>query len=423
MKMTKILSFVLVLIMIASCFAACGGNDETTKTPEPQIDLTGTYDITMWVSEKEGVDELTQQQIRAFEAANPGIKINATITGVSESQAAGDVLLDVPSAPDIYCFAQDQLARLVQADALLAPNDSIANALRTANDAGSVGAATVGGKLYAYPMTSDNGYFMYYDSSIITNPESLEDIIRDVEAYNEAHPEDKKWIRFGLENGWYVASFFFATGCESVWTTDDEGQFTALHDTFNSEAGLVAMQGMMKLTQSSAYNPKEDTQEGVAVWINGTWNVENAQEELGENFAATDLPSFTVDGKSYHLGSFTGNKLMGVKPQADSKRALVLSLLAQFLTNEQCQLERFESQGWGPSNLNAQQNEAVQADPSLAALALQSAYGQPQCQIAGGWWDLAATLGADAKTAKSVDDLKTALEVYEEAVNALVTAE
>ena len=133
----------------------------------------------------------------------------------------------------------------------------------------------------------------------------------------------------------------------------------------------------------------------------------------------TDLPSFEVDGTSYHLGSYTGNKLMGVKPQSDAKKGAVLSLLAQFLTNEECQMMRYERYQWGPSNLNAQASEAVQANESLAALAKQNAYGQPQGQIHGSWWDIAKLLGADAKNAASEDDLKAALEGYANTVAAL----
>lgn len=426
MKMTKILSLVLAIVMLASCFIAC---NNTTDNNQPEVPdgpanpLAGTYDITMWVSELDGVAELTQSQIRAFEAANPGIKINATITGVTEADAGSQVILDVASAPDIYCFAQDQLARLVQASALAAPSAAVAEEIKAANDKGAVGAGSVAGKLWAYPMTSDNGYYMYYDKSIITNPESLEQIIADVEAYNAANPDSPKWIRFALENGWYTASFFFAAPeggdplCHSNWTTDDAGNFTSVDDNFNSENGLIAMKGMRKLAQSSAYNSDADAYADAAVWINGIWNASTAEEHFGENFAATDLPSFTVDGKSYHLGSFTGNKLMGVKPQADGNRALVLSLLAQYLTGEECQMQRYNEFQWGPSNLNAQASEAVQANPSLAALALQGAYGQAQGNISGGWWDIAKVLGADAKAATSDDDLVTALETYKAAID------
>ena len=416
MKMSKILSLLLVAVMLVACLAACNvNNDGETETEtqapteNPAAGLEGTYKITMWVSEKEGVSAQFQEQIKAFEAMYPGIKIEAAIEGVTEADAGSKVIADVASAPDIYCFAQDQLARLVQAAALATPPSKIAADIKAQNDAGSVAASSVAGTLYAYPMTSDNGYYMYYNKNVITDPENLEQIIKDCEKAGLK-------IRYALENAWYTASFFFATGCVSNWTMDENGEFIAVDDTFNSAAGLAAMKGMQMLAQSPAYDSDADTFADAAVVVTGIWNAEAAETHFGANFAATDLPSFTVDGTSYHLGSYTGNKLMGVKPQTDAKRAAVLALLAQYLTGEECQNQRYESFQWGPSNLKAQQSEAVQANPSLAALALQNANGQPQGQIHGAWWDIAKVLGADAKAATSDADLQTALDGYDAAI-------
>ena len=370
----------------------------------------------MWVSEKEGVTALTQQQIDAFEAANPGIVINATIEGVTEADAGSKVVADVASAPDIYCFAQDQLARLVQAAALAAPGQKAAETIKANNDKGSVAAASVAGTLYAYPMTSDNGYYMYYNTSIISaeDAESMEKIIAACEANNLK-------FRYALENAWYTASFFFATGCHSNWTMDTEGNFVNVDDTFNSAAGLAAMKGMQKLAQSTCYDSNADIFTDAAVVITGIWNAEAAEAHFGANFGATDLPSFEVDGQTYHLGSYTGNKLMGVKPQTDAKKAAVLSLLAQYLTGEECQNQRYEQFQWGPSNINAQNSEAVQSNPSLAALAKQNAFGQPQGQIHGSWWDIAKVLGADARNVNSDADLQTALDNYKKTIDGLFT--
>ena len=421
--MSKILSLLLAVVMIAACFAACETSNgrEETKAPngdQPSAEtnpLAGTYDITMWVSEKEGVADQFKAQIAAFEKANPGIKINAKIEGVTEADAGSKVVADVATAPDIYCFAQDQLARLVQAAALAAPGGDIATAVKTANDAGSVAAASVAGQLYAYPMTSDNGYYLYYDKSIISeeDADSMEAIIAACEANGVK-------FRFALENAWYTASFFFATGCHSNWTMTSEGVFNAVDDTFNSPEGMAAMKGMQKLAQSLAYDSNADIFTDAGAIVTGIWNAGAAADHFGANLGATDLPSFTVDGTSYHLGSYTGNKLMGVKPQTDSKRAAVLSLLAQYLTGEECQSQRFASFEWGPSNLAAQASPAVQANASLAALAKQNAFGQPQGQIHGSWWDIAKVLGADAKNATSDADLQTALDNYDAAIDAVL---
>ena len=425
--MKKIIAMLLALVMILS-LAACGG--KTAETPaapeaaapaapeapaaEPENPLAGTYDITMWVSEVDGMTALTQEMIDAFEAQYEGIVINAQIEGVSEADAGAKVIADVASAPDIYCFAQDQLARLVQAAALAGPAGDVAALIKEQNDAGAVAAGSVAGTLYGYPMTSDNGYYMYYDTSIISeeDAESLEAVIAACEANGVK-------FRYALENGWYTASFFFGAGAHSQWTMDAEGKFTSVDDDFNSELGLIAMKGMEKLAKSPAYDSNADIFTDAGAIVTGIWNANAAAEHFGENLGATDLPSFEVDGTSYHIGSFTGNKLMGVKPQTDSKKGAVLSLLAQFLTNEECQMKRYEKFQWGPSNLNAQASEAVQSNISLAALAKQGAYGQPQGQIHGSWWDIAKLLGADAKAATSEDDLKAALAEYEQTITAL----
>ncbi len=276
--------------------------------------------------------------------------------------------------------------------------------------------ATVGGTIYAYPLTSDNGYYMYYDKSIISEEDakSMEKIIAACEANNVK-------FRYALENSWYTASFFFATGCKSNWSMNEAGEFINVDDTFNSAEGLIAMKGMQKLAQSTAYDSNADVFTDAGVVVTGIWNAEAAQAHFGDKLGAAALPSFEVDGKSYQLGSFSGYKLMGVKPQTDAKKGAVLSLLAQYLTNEKCQLERYEKFQWGPSNKAAQANDAVKANGSLIALNAQNAFAVPQGQIHGSWWDIAKVLGADAKAATSDAELQTALDSYKASVDKLFT--
>ena len=430
--MKKLIALLLALVMVIG-LVACGNNEPAVDPNQGEQqgnnnqpeggeqgeqsgagELAGTYDITMWVSEMDGVAEMTQEMIDAFELAYPGIVINAQIEGVTEADAGSKVVADVASAPDIYCFAQDQLARLVQAAALAGPGGDIAAKIVAENDAGSVAAASVAGTLYAYPMTSDNGYYLYYNTSIISeeDAESMEAIIAACEANGLK-------FRYALENAWYTASFFFATGCHSNWTMNEAGEFTSVDDDFNSAAGLAAMKGMQKLAQSTCYDSNADIFTDAGAIVTGIWNANAAAEHFGDNLGATDLPSFEVDGTSYHLGSYTGNKLMGVKPQTDAKKAIVLSLLAQYLTNEECQNMRYERYQWGPSNLNAQASEAVQSNASLAALAKQNNYGQPQGQIHGSWWDIAKVLGAEAKNAADDAALQAALDNYSATIDGL----
>ena len=82
-------------------------------------------------------------------------------------------------------------------------------------------------------------------------------------------------------------------------------------------------------------------------------------------------------------------------------------------------MARFEAEGWGPSNLEAQASDAVQADEALSALAAQLAYTIPQGQYPDGYWTLATSLGDDVKqgnltTDTSDEDLMAALQTFQD---------
>ena len=381
--------------------------------------IAGTYDATVWVAEN--IVDLTKAQIEQFNATNPyGIVINASVAPVSEADAATLMITDVEAGGDLFCFAQDQFARLVQAGALSELNDLVSAAVEAENAKGVVAAAKSGDTLYAFPLTADNGYYMYYDKSVIPEEDvdSLEALIADCEAA-------QKYFAFEMNtSAWYLASFFFATGCVSEWFTDDDGEFIEVHDTFNSPAGLIAVKGMKKLVDSDFHLSSSSGSafaSNAAVVVTGIWEYENVQSLLGDNMGVADLPSFEVDGVSYHLGSFNGCKLMGVKPQVDPLKAIALQFLAQYLTGYECQMGRFNAVSWGPSNIEAQSSEDVQKNPGLAALLAQSAYSIPQGNIHGSWWDIAKVIGDDVKAATDEAGLQATLDNYQNKIAALFT--
>ncbi|MCR5611985.1 MAG: extracellular solute-binding protein [Clostridiales bacterium] len=417
--MKKFLAIMLVLVMVLA-LAACkkpNVDPNTTKEPEqPSGELAGTYDVTIWCAD--AAQDLFKKQIDDFNKTNTdGIVINAKIQPVSEADAGTNMITDVAAGADIYCFAQDQFARLVQANALDKLGVKAADAVRAANDAGVVAAATAGEDLYAYPMTSDNGYFMYYDKSIIPDEDidSLEKLIADCEA-------KQKYFAFDCANGWYVAGWFFGTGCVSEWKTDADGQFVDVNDNWNSDKGLIAVKGLEKLVKSDFHVNSAKVAEfesNAAVVVSGTWDYEAAKGLLGDNLGVADLPSFTVDGQEYHIGSFNGCKLLGVKPQTDAKKGAAIHKLAAYLTGEKCQQERFETLSWGPSNTAVQGSDAVKQNPGLAALLAQAPYSKPQGQIPDAWWGVAGTIAAEVKEANGEEALKAVIQNYENKCKAL----
>lgn len=440
-KLSRVLAIVMALVMVMS-LAACsnkgGSNDNSTKqstdnkqtdnktdskdNKDPGSDAAATYNynITIWVPE--AAVELTTKQVADFNATNTdGITLNATIEAVSEADSATQMITDVEAGADIFFFAQDQTARLIQAGALSKLGQKAAESVSSANAAGVVTACMSGEDMYCYPLTADNGFFMYYDKSVI--PES------DIDDMTKLIADCEKAGRnfcFELDtSAWYLASFFFGTGCVSEWVTDDDGQFISINDTFNSDKGLAAAKGIYQLITSPAHYSSSAGSEfaaaiPAAIVISGTWDFETVSSILGANLGVADMPSFTADGKSYHLGSFNGCKLLGVKPQTDAAKSACLHKLAQYLVSEQGQMERFNALSWGPANTVDQASPEVQANPGLAALLQQAPYSRPQGQIHGSWWDIGKVIGTDIKESDGSDaGLKAALQKYEDTIAAL----
>ena len=120
------------------------------------------------------------------------------------------------------------------------------------------------------------------------------------------------------------------------------------------------------------------------------------------------------------MSGFGGFKLLGVKPQEDAGKLAVCNALAKFLTSADVQKARYDAVGWGPSNLEAQSSDAVQADPALSALAEQLAYTIPQGNYPGDYWTDATSLGDDVvatgvlSTSSSDDEVKAALATFQD---------
>ncbi len=423
----RVLALIMSTAMIASVLTACGSSDEGTKTEDKAattektedkgsatVDVAGaTGEIKIWVAEK--AVPVTQTKVDEFMAANSDYSgFTVTIEPVGEGDAAGNMITDVEGGADIYGFAQDQIARLVSAGALMPLSGDNATFVTEKNDAGAAGAATVGDTVYAFPITSDNGYFLYYDKSVVKDASTLEGIIADCEAAG-------KGFYMEINGGWYQPAFFFATGCELTYETDNDGNFTACNVSYASDAGVKALKKMVEVAKSPAFNNGSGVSDAAncGAIVDGTWDASAAQALFGDNYACAKLPTFTVDGETFQMSGFGGFKLLGVKPQTDAAKLQVCLALAKFLSDEEVQLARFADPElqWGPSNLVAQQNEAVLANEALSALAEQLVFTIPQGNYPGDYWTLATALG-DSVIAGDYDnssdaDLMAVLESFQ----------
>ena len=385
---------VMGALAAAGALSACGGSSASTaasstaasSTASSAAESWGDVKLTMWGAEED--QTMLREMADAFIEQNAD-KGNVTIDiGVqSEAQAKDTVLADPESAADVFAFADDQLNELVAAGALqevlLNPDD-----IKSRNLAGSVEAASMNGKLYAYPMTADNGYFLYYDSSVL----SADDVQTMDTMLEKAAAAGKKFM-MSMNDAWYIYSFYAGAGLKA--TLADDGLNTVCN--WNEAPGADVTQSILDIAVNPGFKCGADADIVSAIKdgsccaaISGTWNANSAEEAWGDGYAATKLPTYTLDGKQVQMASFSGYKLVGVNPH--SQNVGVAMMLADFITNEDNQNKRFEDRKLGPSNINANASEAVQSAPAIAALAAQSDYATLQ-RVGANYWDSAASLG------------------------------
>ena len=398
--------------------------DPTVAEPgyeDTGVDDAGTYAIKIWCDER--IETQVKTQVSDFVTHFGGkYTINLTVDPVSEGNAATSMTEDVGSGADIFVFAQDQLSKLKTAGALTQVTGAIKNAIVSETEAEGVQAATINNKIWAYPFTSDNGYFMYYDKSVVQQSSigDIELIIKDCQAAS------KKFNYNVFGNGFYSASYFMATGCYSNWVMDATNKFSSFDDNYNSEAGFKAAKGIQYLKANNIFANSDDPSKfgrpknGIGACVTGIWNYQYAYNAIGENLGCAPMPSFTLNGEKIHISSFSGYKLIGVKPQQDAKKVSVCKRLARYLSCEKTQLERFNAVNWGPTNINALANDAVRSHPGLAALRAQKPYSKPQVQCPSSWFSSVSTLAA-AISADSTDaEIWNALQLYQDNLDSLL---
>ena len=407
--MKKQISLALAGAMALS-LAACGGSASTaTSTPEAASAAESTaasteaaaegdvldqaaaaafskdVTLTMWGAEEDQdlLREISDKFIEKY--GNYGGKITINLGAQSESTAKDTVLTDPTAAADVFAFADDQLNELVKAGALQEVQLN-ADDVKNRNTPASVDAATVDGKLYAYPLTADNGYFMFYDKSFFT-----EDDVKSLDTMMEKAAAAGKKVSMDVANGWYLYSFYAGAGLNLGLA--DDGVNTVCN--WNEAPGADVTQAVIDICKNPGFIALKDEEftgklkDGTLVaGVNGTWRANDAAEVWGDNYAACKLPTYTLNGEQVQMASFSGFKLIGVNPHSANVGAAML--LADFVTNEENEGLRFKERTQGPSNINAL---AAASSPALTAVVDQSEYATLQ-RVGGNYWASAETLGS-----------------------------
>ena len=381
--------FPLLLSLWALLLTAACGDQAQPPVPEDG-DAGGTVELTVWGAEED--EALLQELFTSFQSHYAGqADFRITYQPQGESNCKDALLGDLEGGADVFAFADDQVAALAAAGGL----DPIADAaaVRGACLPAAVEAASVGDTLYAYPLTADNGYFLYYNKAYLTQ-EDVQSLDRMLEAAAQAG----KLVSMDWSSAWYVYAFFGNTGLEVGLNQDGLTNYCTWNSSDGPIRGVDVAQAMLDIAASPAFSDRPDVEfldgvrDGTVIaGISGVWNAVAVEEVWGGDMGAAKLPTYTCAGRQVQMASFSGCKLVGVN--AYSEHPDWADRLAQWIASEENQRLRFEMRGQGPANASAASSSQVQSSPAIAALLEQSNYSQLQ-RVGGKFWDPVAEFSA-----------------------------
>ncbi|MCI8601713.1 MAG: extracellular solute-binding protein [Oscillospiraceae bacterium] len=413
--MKKKFPFLVLSIWTLSLLAGCGGGELSSLSESSSPD--GPVALTVWGAEED--EALLQEIIASFQsyyAAEASFQIS--YSPQSESNCKDVLLGDLEGGADVFAFADDQVAALAAAGALDPIAAEEAGILRSASLSAAAAAASVGDTLYAYPLTADNGYFLYYNKAYFS-----EEDVQTLDRMLEIAAEAERLVAMDWTSAWYVYAFFGNTGMEVGLNEDGLTNYCTWNSADGPVRGTDVAKAMLAIAASPGFASRTDTdflagvRDGsIIAGVSGVWNAMAVEEAWGADVGAAKLPTYTCAGQQIQMASFSGCKLIGVN--AYSEYPEWAARLAEWIVSEENQRLRFELRGQGPANVQAASSPEVQASPAIAALLAQSNYSQLQ-RVGGKFWDpVAEFAGSMASGNPSGASLQSQLDRMVEGVSA-----
>lgn len=396
MKRKHIVSMLVITIIGLMCVGCNKGEKENTSvslenTPAIEENKEQTVNLSVWGAEED--QALLQKMIDSFQKEYEGeAKFEIKITPVSEGKCKETALTNVAECADVFAFADDQLMALAAAG-VLKPIENAAQ-IKENNIEGAVTAATIGDSLYAYPLTSDNGYFMFYNKKYFKDSD-----LKSLDSMLQVAADNGKYITMDWNSGWYLYAFFANTGLEMGLNDDGITNYCNWNTKKGDIKGVDIANAMLDIARNPGFKNGSDAvlAEGamdgsVIAGISGVWQGSKLKEAWGEDYAAVKLPTYTCNGKQIQMGSYVGYKMLGVNSYSPNKEWA--AKLAEWITNEENQKLRFKERGQGPANIKAADSNEVKNDAAIMALIEQSQYGSLQ-RVGGKYWEPIAEFGVD----------------------------
>lgn len=392
------------------CIATgCAGKDtmpeKTEQTTEKAAESgNGEVNLKIWAGEedKEYLAVVTQNFIKEHEKE---AKITIEWSPMVEGQCRPNLLGDILNAPDVYTTTDGDIQAIVAggaADPVVNPDE-----IRQNNLEASVDAVTINDTIYGYPITADNGYFLYYNKKYFSDSD-----IKSLDKMLDIAAGKKKKFAMDWTSGWYLYSFYGQTGLKVGLNKDGITNFCDWNSKENEIKGTDVAEALLKIGRNPGFQNTGEWLDGmkkgtVIACVSGVWDESAIKKLMGENYGAAILPSYTCAGKQIQMSCFFGYKMIGVNPY--SKQKEWAHKLANYISNEENQKLRFKMRGQGPSNINASKSPEIEQAQAVQAVLAQSEYSELQ-RLGGNFWTPATDFGNMMATGKPQKDLQGVLD-------------
>ena len=303
-----VIAAVAAATFVTTAMAGCTGADTTaggeSVNGEPSVLQTeavmdstelsgdaaeddGKVTLTVWAEEANF--DVLQEMIDSFEQKYAGqADFDIQLAENADAETRNTLLGDVHNGADVFPLPDDQLTSMVAAGALeQVPN---ADEIREANLDEAVAAASVNDTLYAYPMTADNGYFLYYDKNYLT-----EEDVQTMDGLLAAAGAVGKKVTMDWSSGWYLYAFFGNTGLDFGVNDDGVTNYCDWNATEGSIKGTDIEEALLAIAQNPAFLSCTDTefmegvQDGTVVaGVSGVWNASEIKKVWGNDYGGGD---------------------------------------------------------------------------------------------------------------------------------------
>lgn len=367
---------------------------------EPFIGTT----ISIWTIANEA--ELIEQIIEEYnDTALPENQIKAEIEIKDALRLPSNIIEDPSNGPDLFFCYENDYKLLKENNVLMSlENTGYDTIIRTNNSLISIKCASIDNELYGFPFSVDNGYFLYYNATYLSEDDvkTLEGILAKCDEYEKEFCMDV--------GGWYTASWFFANGVggpdSCTFHEDESGKI--FYDINWDEPEVVQeieyLVGIFQEHSNAWIFPDSgggiltglENQTTIAA-VGGTWN-EPLIEQYCENIKATKLPTFHGN----QMATFTGSTTYSLNSFKNEEQLEASAIIADLVTNKEAQLRRAEhKRSSPPCNLEAMEDPRYLDNVSMAKKALNDQVNAcaavQSASVENRYWDVGSNIGIALK--------------------------